>query len=158
MIFPEELWLGAQPDQTSQTKLEWYSLREAQLKAASNGKKLMVLLTDPPCSDCQKLQAQTLNDETTIQRINEYFYPVRIQIERADTVHFNSMAYTTKEFADSFGVTGYPTLLFFNSDGKIISQQGGFMNKHLLRKLLCYIGSDAYKRMEFDQYSINKKN
>jgi thioredoxin-related protein len=137
--------------------VQWYSMREAQIKATMSGKKVLVYIYAEWCVWCQKMDNKTYTEIPVRQEISKYYYPVRIDGESSKEIVFNNQKMTMQEFAKSLGVTAYPTTLFINEDGSIIAQQGGYIKPDVFVKLLSFVGSDAYQSQEFDQFTSNDR-
>jgi thioredoxin-related protein len=135
--------------------IRWYSMREAQLKATTSGKKVLVHIYAQWCVWCKKMDKETYSEVPVRQEISKYYFPVRINGESDAEMVFNGQIMTMKEFTKSLGITAYPTTLFIDQEGSIITQQGGFIKPNIFVKLLAYVGSDAYELQEFDQFTSN---
>jgi thioredoxin-related protein len=143
-------------EQSSVTEIRWYSMRQAQLKASTTGKKVLVHIYAEWCVWCEKMDEKTYTDHSVQKHLAQYYYPVRIDGESQEQITFNGQSMTMQEFAKTLGVTAYPTILFIDSEGELIAQQGGFIKPDIFIKLLSYVGSDAYQKQEFDQFTSNE--
>lgn len=149
----------SRPEQESATQLKrWYSMEEAQVKASSDHKKVLVQIYTDSCTPCKKMSDRTYQSDSVSTALNRYFYPVKIDGASSRNIHYNGQSISQHDFIQSLGISDYPATVFIASNGEIISQQGGFIKPGLFTKLLYYIGSNAYQRMEFDQFSIQQGN
>ncbi|MGM0589356.1 MAG: thioredoxin family protein [Bacteroidota bacterium] len=139
------------------TEIRWYSMREAQLKASTTGKKILVHIYAEWCVWCEKMDNNTYTNDQVKKHLLKYYYPVRVDGESQQTIVYNGQKMTMEEFAKTLGVTAYPTILFIDSEGKLIAQQGGFIKPDIFTKLLSFVGSDAYQKQEFDQFTSNDR-
>ncbi len=88
------------------------NFEEARLKAKKEGKMLILDFYAAWCMPCRFMEQTTFADENVSTLINEKFVPLKIDIDDFD-------GYALKEH---FGVKVLPTLLIFNSDGKVIER------------------------------------
>ena len=56
------------------------------------------------------------------------------------------------QLARKFGVTGYPTIIFLDSQGEPINSLGGYVNAEKFLPIIKFIGDDFYKTMKWDEY------
>jgi thioredoxin 1 len=70
------------------------------------------------CGPCKSLKSTTFADSEVGAYYNETFINVALDGEKGEGL----------ELAKKYGVTGYPTLLFINSDGIVVSSNAGYRN------------------------------
>jgi len=63
---------------------------------------------------------------------------------------------TEEQLARVFGVTGFPTIIFLDSNAEIIDKLGGFVAADRFLPIIQYIGEDYYKKMKWDEF-LEKK-
>ena len=88
--------------------------------------------------------------------MNNYFYPVKIDIESQHKLTYNGREMTEQEFGRNMRVAGTPTFFFIDHKGEVIGAQPGFIPKKVYIHLLSYIETGAYRKMEFSQYMGNR--
>lgn len=89
------------------------------LQLASKENKLVFLdIYATWCGPCRKLKANTFSNEEVGTFYNSKFINVSIDGESAEG----------SELAKKFQIRGYPTLLFVNSKGEIVSGTSGYHN------------------------------
>lgn len=96
------------------------SWEEANEKAATENKFILVDAYTKWCGFCKLLDEKVLGDSIVASYINEHFVPVRID--------FNDSLGTL--MARKFRVTGYPTLLVFNPGGQLVDRYAGYGEDH----------------------------
>jgi thioredoxin-related protein len=132
--------------------IEWKSMEEAQNLASQNNKKVMLYAEAEWCGYCKKMNKQVFPKASVADSLNKYFYPVRIDIESDRKLTFNGKEYTEKSLSRKFQVYSTPTTIFFDSNGKVIGTQPGFLPSEVFDKLLAYVGSGLYGKIEFETY------
>jgi len=134
---------------------DYYTMAKAQKLAESNDKKIIVDVYTDWCTYCKKLENETYPDDRIGQVVNEYFYVVRVNAESDEEIVYNGRKIKMSDFATLLGVSTYPSTVFIDKKGTTIGQQSGFMEVDVFEKLLAFVGSSAYRTMQFDEFSVN---
>jgi thiol-disulfide isomerase/thioredoxin len=93
-------------------ELTWEKDYTTALKRAQTEKKpLMVMMTATWCGPCKKLEKETLSDAWTRHFLSQF---VLVK------------AYEDKDVEKTYGLTGYPTLVFTDSTGKAAHKTVGY--------------------------------
>lgn len=152
------IFLAAALPETTDEGITWYSLEEAQQLAREHDKKVLIYAEASWCGYCKKMEKEVFPKEKVIRSMEEYYYPVRIDIESTEKVAFNGNVMTGSEFAQRHRVRGTPTFFFVDKKGEILGAQPGFIPADVFEKLLSYVGSEAYNRVKFNDYMEENKN
>ena len=75
--------------QEDPTKIQWLTWQEAVERCKTEPKHIFVDVYTEWCGWCKKMDASTFKDPAVVQAMNEYFYAVKLDAERKDTVIFN---------------------------------------------------------------------
>ncbi len=134
---------------------DYFTMAKAQKLAESNDKKIIVDVYTDWCTYCKKLENEVYPDARIGQVVNEYFYVVRINAESEEEIVYNGRKISMSDFAHLLGVSTYPSTVFIDKKGTTIGQQSGFMEVEVFEKLLAFVGSSAYRTMQFDEFSVN---
>jgi len=70
------------------------------------------------CGPCKKLKSKTFSDKEVGDFYNQTFINVALDGEKGEGL----------ELARKYGVRGYPTLLFIDANGKVVSGTSGYHN------------------------------
>ncbi|MEX0722173.1 MAG: thioredoxin fold domain-containing protein [Balneolaceae bacterium] len=132
---------------------EWYSLEEAQILAAEDGKKILIYAEAVWCPYCKRMKSEVFTLDEVQQVTQAHFYPVKIDIESEDSLAFRGQEMTEMEFSQGMQVTGTPTFIFFDHDGEIIAAQPGFIPADMYTEILRYVGTDAYLEQSFEEFA-----
>ncbi len=136
----------------SQT-INWKSLEQG-LKDAASGKKygFVDVYTDW-CGYCKLLDAQTFKAKPVVAELQKNFISIKMNAESDDIVTYKGKKITLRELSQSWGVEGFPTMLFLNSKGEIIGSFASFAEADLMVNLLKYISSGAReKKVSFQDF------
>ena len=77
------------------------------------------------CGPCKLLKSTTFSNKTVGKYFNETFINVSLDGEKGDG----------EILSDKYRISGYPTLLFINKDGNIVTQADGYHDADELLKL-----------------------
>jgi thioredoxin-like negative regulator of GroEL len=106
-------------------EIVWRSdYRKARQEAAEKSLPLLLDVGTEQCYWCKQLDQRTFRDPTVIGILNEKFIPLRVNAERLP------------DLVQALRIQSYPTLVFANSEGKILGYQEGFVEGPRLKELL----------------------
>lgn len=118
-------------------EIKWsHSLDEGARLLRKEKKPMMVDVYADWCGWCTKLDQTTYIDPEVV-KLSKNFINVKVDSEK------NIEEY---EFLrDNFKVEGFPTILFFDQNGRYIDSIGGYVEAETLAKCLSYIDSEIKK-------------
>lgn len=91
---------------------------EALALAKKENKLIFLDIYATWCGPCKKLKKNTFSDERVVKFYNSNFINVALDGEQTEGTIL----------ANRYHLTGYPSLLFIDSDGKVVVQSGGYQN------------------------------
>lgn len=94
------------------------TFQEALVKAKSENKMVFVDAYATWCGPCKMMKSQTFTDKKVIEFYNKHFINVAMDMEKGEGLKYSA----------PWGITHYPTLLYFNPSGEIIHNAVGFHN------------------------------
>lgn len=98
-------------------KFKHISLEEAKKKAAEDDQLIFIDAYTSWCGPCKKMAATSFQEEKVGELFNESFVNLKIDVEKdADGA----------EIARLYKVKAYPTLLFIDSEGKLVKSVIGY--------------------------------
>ncbi len=100
--------------------------------ALKNSKYIFVDAYTSWCGPCQQLKDVTFKSKDAADFFNRNFINYTLDMEKGEGV----------ELSDVWNVFSYPTLLFFNPEGKMVMKQTGYVDE----KQLITIGKEALMR------------
>jgi len=105
--------------------LNWEeNLETALQKAKTENKAVLVNFTGSDwCVWCQKLSAEVFSQSEFEDYADDNLILVRLDFPRSIEQSAETKAYNN-QLAQRYGVQGFPTILFFNSQGKMVLQTG----------------------------------
>jgi thioredoxin-related protein len=142
---------------SDKSKLHWYPFEQGLAEAKKTNKKLLVDVYTDWCGWCKKMDADTYTDTGVESYLLEKYVVVKLNAESSTRQTYNGKQYTERELASEFGVSGYPTTLFFKSDGSPITGAPGYYGAADFKTVLSYIAEDHYQKTKFEDYAKTKK-
>jgi thioredoxin-related protein len=134
------------------TKLKWRSFDSGLAEAKKTSKKIMLDIYTDWCGWCKRLDKDTYSNEKVVEYLNRRYVAIKLNAESNTKVSFGDSTYTETGLARSFGVGGYPTIMFFDSDAKPINRIPGYVNAEKFLPIIKFIGDDHYKSMTWQEY------
>jgi thioredoxin 1 len=92
------------------------SFKETLQKAKSENKLVFIDAYTTWCGPCKMMKQGTFPDALVGKIFNEKFVSIAVDMEAGEGI----------EMSQKFAVQGYPTLLFLDSDGKVIQNALGY--------------------------------
>ena len=132
--------------------INWREFDEGFAEASASAKPMMVVYETSWCTWCKKLKNTTLADPKITGILNESFVVISIDGGSSQKLNYNGTELTEREFARTMQVQGYPTTIFFDSEGELIYKYTGYYDSSELKVLLSYIDEGAYKTEKFDTF------
>ena len=157
-------------------KINWMTMNDAIAAQEKQPKKILVDVYTNWCGPCKLLDRNTFSNADVAAYINEHFYAVKFNAEGNETVSINAQTFanpkfdpsktrgrnSVHQFARFMRVSAYPTMLFIESDGTLITNLKGYRTPQQLEPFLKLYGTDLWKTVDsqekFDQYTASFKN
>ncbi len=133
--------------------IAWMGYTDGMNKAKAEHKPVMVDFYTSWCKYCKMLDETTYQDPGVIDAVNKGFVAIKVNAEGTDKVMDNGAEITEKDLAAKYNVTGYPTIWFFDADGKPIAPLPGYRDASEFTPVLSYITSGSYaKGIDYGAY------
>jgi thioredoxin-related protein len=136
--------------------LKWLTFNQGLTEAKKLNKKILVDVFTDWCKWCKVMDKETYGNDTVISLINKHFVVVKLDAESSNKVFYDDKTFTERTLSGAFGVDGYPTTLFLDSDGLSITSADGYIKAPMFIDILKFIGEDHFKTMNWEEY-IEKK-
>ena len=151
---------------TAQTsdKITWMEFEDAMSAGTSAPKKYFIDMYTDWCGWCKKMDQSTFIDPVIVSYMNKNYYPIKFNAERKDEVEYKGKTYvnpnpaggrTSHQLAQQLlqGQMSYPSFVFLNEKGDIISIVPGFRKADEFEKILHFFAEDAYKSQSWEEFS-----
>lgn len=138
----------------SKSEVQFSNMDEA-FSPANTAYKVVYFYTDW-CGYCKKMSSVTFKDTNVIGELNKNWAIIKVNAESKEQYTANGTAKTGVELARAHKVTGYPTLVFFNKKGEVITSLPGYAGPEDFYKILTYFSTESYKTVKFKDYTVKK--
>jgi len=153
----------AQKNKNKSVVFKWYSFEEAVELNKKDPKKIFVDVFTDWCGWCKKMDASTFADSIIKSYMAQYYYPVKLNAERKDTVVFNGNTYvnpnptstrSSHQLAISLlqGRMTYPSFVILNEKFEILNTIMGYKTAKDLEPILHFFGENAYEKSTYQNY------
>jgi thioredoxin-related protein len=139
-------------DEKAPTAIKWMSFNEGLAAAKLSGKKILIDAYTDWCTWCKKMDKDVYPNSKVVGLVSAKFVAIKLNAEGSDTITFRGQKLTEMQFARSARITGYPTTMFLESDGKPISIVPGYLPPEKFTLVLDYFDGEHYKRGTFQDY------
>lgn len=154
----------------SAQKINWMTMNEAIAAQQKAPKKIFVDVYTNWCGPCKMLDKNTFSNPDVAAYINKHFYPVKFNGEGNELITMGDREFknpsfdpartrsrnSQHQFARFMGVRAYPTMLFIESDGKLINKVASYLTPNQLEVYLKMYASGDYKTIDsqekFNEY------
>lgn len=133
------------------------AFEEALKKAAADNKRVVVDVYTDWCGWCKKMDAEAYSNSEVKKLLEDNFVLVKLNGEGKDKLTYNGKKYTEEELSYYFEVFSFPTTIFLEPDGKVISFKydnypmkniPGYVKTEEFKKLLIFFRDGKYKDID----------
>ena len=130
----------------------WLPMEDAVAAARADSSLLLVHLYAKWCGWCVRLDRDVYSDDGVQEYLDEHFAVTRVDIESAEEVAFFGRQVPMREIASAFQVTGTPSTVFFDADGRYLTKLPGFAPAEDFYLVLRYVNERGYETMPFPDW------
>jgi len=165
--------LLAQPciGQAQQMSINWMSLEEAIEAQQENPRKIMMDVYTQWCGPCKMMMRNTFTNADVISYINANYYAVKFDAESPGPVTYQDRTFgnpgwnpnargrnSTHELSRALGVNAYPTLVYFDEKGAVISPIAGYKTAQQLELYLKFFAEEFTTDVQQEQWEKFRDN
>ncbi|KXK50320.1 MAG: thiol-disulfide isomerase/thioredoxin domain-containing protein [Chlorobi bacterium OLB5] len=123
-------------------------------KASTENKRIVIDVYTDWCGWCKKMDAEAYSNKEVKKLIEENFVLYKLDAEGKNKLTYNGKQYTEEELSYYFEVFSFPTTVFLEPDGKLITFSydnypmkniPGYVKTDEFKKLLIYFKDGKYK-------------
>lgn len=141
---------------TPSSPMQWKRYDQG-LSAAKNSKKyIFVQFYANWCGYCRKMDKEVFSKPQILNQLKSNFVAIRVNGESTNAVTVEGKQLSEQKLTQLHNVSGYPTLLFMDRQGKPIGKHPGYLGPDEFNSVLGYISSGSYQKMNFQNYMSRK--
>ena len=130
----------------------WLKYNEGLKQASKNDKMIFVDVYTNWCGFCKKMDRETFSDKMIMNYLDEHFVLVKLNAESKEKLVLPEGSLSGRQIARSFGVRGYPTFVFLNSNGEKLYSRSGYAPPNGFIYLLRYVAEGHYESKSLREY------
>jgi thioredoxin-related protein len=147
-------------------KIKWYSIEEADKLIKDNPRPIFIDTYTDWCGWCKKLDKETFSNPVVADILNTRFYPVKFDAEGKENISFQGRLFVndgksgkTHQLAVSLlqGQLAYPTVVFLNEKGQLLSPVPGYRTAKEMEELLSFFAEKVYEKQNFEDFQKSFK-
>lgn len=137
-------------------EVKWTNFDKGISASKSQSKKVIIDVYTDWCGWCKKMDASTYGSSDVAKYIKDNFIAIKLNAESSSKVNFMGQSYTEQQLAQGFGVTGFPSTIFFDEKQQPITVVPGYLDNKQFLNILKFINEGAYKSQTFEEYMKGK--
>ncbi len=155
----------------AQEKIKWVTMNEALELQKKNPKKIIMDVYTNWCGPCKMLEKNTFGNKDVAKYINKNYYAVKFNGEGNEEVKYKGYEFknpnydpskanrrnSSHQFAGYMRISAYPTMIFFNEEGDVITPIRGYYSPQQLELYLKLFAKDGHKKIttqeKFNEYA-----
>ncbi len=141
-----------QSSTAAKAELKWQPFEQGFAEAQKNDKKVMLDVYTDWCGWCKRLDRDVYSDKRVVSYLNKHYVVVKLNAEDTTKVSYKDKTTSKVQLAGGFGVRGYPTIIFFGSNGDPINSLPGYVDADKFLTVVKYIGEDYYKKITWENF------
>ena len=151
-------------EEADKPQIKWMTMAEATQANEKLPKKIFFDVYTEWCGWCKRMDATTFQHPKVIEYMNQNFYAVKFDAESTKEITVHGKKYGSSnsgkpraphQFAVEMlqGKMSYPSFAVYDESLKNIGIIPGFQSAKDLEKILNYFGSNAHKKMSWQDFS-----
>lgn len=151
-------------------QINWVTFEEALALQKKKPKKIMMDVYTNWCGPCKMLDKNTFQNVDVSKYVNDNYYAVKFNGEGNEVINYKNISYSNKAYKAEMAnrrngvhdltyalqVSAYPTIVFFDEKGDVITPIRGYQNPQQLELYLKMFLNDTHKNIktqeEFNAY------
>jgi len=144
-------------------KINWISFEEAVERNEKTPKKFLIDVYTDWCGWCKKMDQTTFKNPVIIEYINEYFWAIKLNAERTDTVILGEQVFVNENpnrrrsahqlaIALLDGKMSYPSIVYLDENVELLQAVPGYYDAKSIEPILNFFGEDIYKRRSWEEF------
>ena len=139
-------------------EIKWITLDAGMAEAKKSDKKLLIDVYTDWCGWCKRMDKDVFGNDRVSKYLTQQYVLVKLNAESKEKVNFRGKTTSAMELAQAFGVTGYPSIIFLDSNGEIITSLPGYVSADRFIDIVKFIGEDYYQNMKWEEFQQKRES
>lgn len=150
---------GREPSQEAPVAAVWQSFNSGMELAQKQKRPVVIDFYTSWCRWCKVMDEKTFSRPEIQKYLQEHFVAIRINAEsKTETLTYKGKEFTPVQLTRRFGVRGFPSLAYLDTDGDLIAVVPGYIPPETFLPMLRYIKKECYKQqMSFEEFLKKKE-
>lgn len=133
--------------------VQWKRWNEGLEAARRTGRPVLVDVYTDWCGWCRRMDADVYARPDVGEYLEGHFVLVKLNAESSEATPWQGQKQTARTLSNAFGVSGFPTTVFLDSEGQRLVNVPGYIPAERFLLLLRYIGDGHMARnVGWDDY------
>jgi len=128
-------------------EFEKLSLQEALNKASQENKYVFFYMTAKWCGPCLKMQKEVFPNDTISQILKDHFVAIKYDYD----------SWAGEQLRKEYDIVALPTILIFNSEGKVVKRNARFLNSSQLLNFITVNKQESASSNTLSEYEQKLK-
>ena len=134
-------------------KESFMDFKEDAADASKAGKHLLLFFHVAGCPYCQKMLHDNFKQGDNPKILKTKFDVIAINVNGSKDIIYNEKTtISERSFAQVLNVHYTPTLIFLNSDNKVVARLNGYRSPREFKTVLDFVSEKAYKKTDLNSY------
>jgi len=143
---------GQKKTPAKKTELRWINFEAAIKTAAEQDKPVMVDVYTDWCGWCKKMDKEVFNHPDVAEALDRMFTIAKVNGESRESLTYKNQKTNGIGIAQGFGIRGYPSLIFLDSKGDMLTLIPGYVDAEKFLPIVNFLGGKHYEKMEWEAY------
>ncbi len=137
---------------TGSQKVEWHTFDKGVDRAKKENKLLVVDFYTDWCQWCKVMDKETFANKQVVDFAKDNVIMAKINAETSDKFGYKDANYSGRQLSQMFGIRGFPTTVFLDANGDLITTVSGYIPADRFTLILKYLSGSWYEKMKFDEF------
>ena len=132
--------------------VRWITFEDAVKKSKTEKRPVFIDVYTDWCGWCKKMDKEVFTHPDVAEVLTSRFTLAKVNGESKESITYKGQKTDGVGIARGFGVRGYPSIIFLDSKGDMLTMIPGFMDAEKFLPVVLFIGNKEYEKMEWEAY------